>query len=161
MSSYIIQETCQTHDLSWSTFLSKVGKGAGSCQGSALLPHHVGPCGGKRVVWDGRRAKRLSRGGCWAGELVPVNRVHGVQFRLADGVWLEGRGAGEACGHVSGQSALHPRTLPSLCSPPGGRWQWVLAMLQRWPCWRRLCTREAARLHFLPPCAVSCGFSGC
>ena len=73
-----------------------------------------------------------------------------VWFRLADGLWLEGRGAGEACGHALGQDALRPYILPSLYSSAGGTWQWVLAMLQLWPCWRRLCTREAARPHLLP-----------
>lgn len=29
---------------------------------------------GKRAVWGGRRDKRLSRGGCWAGEPVPANK---------------------------------------------------------------------------------------
>lgn len=37
-----------------------------------------------------------------------------VLFKLADGLWLEGRGAGEACGCVSGQGALHSCILPSV-----------------------------------------------
>lgn len=56
-----------------------------------------------------------------------------MQFRLADGVWLEGRGAGKACGHVLGQGAFHPCILPSLYSSAGERGQWVLAMFQLWP----------------------------